>query len=121
MEPFTAGAYEEPTGGRTSNLQPAIPQFKSSTALPIPSLPIIVPAGMQSVEIGVSIDTHDDCLAVDDEMLLTVLQRSLNDPREALRPVVPASGNQPHPIALALHPLIPKNEGCSKSRMNMSR
>jgi len=43
---------------------------------------------MQSVEIGVSIDAQDNRLAIDDEMLLAVLQRSLNDPGEALRPIV---------------------------------
>jgi len=50
-----------------------------------------------------AVHTQDDCLAIDDELLLAVLQRSLNDPGEALCPIVSASGNQPHPITVALH------------------
>jgi hypothetical protein len=36
----------------------------------------------------VTIDAADNGLAIDDEPFLPVLQRSLYDPRKALRPVV---------------------------------
>jgi hypothetical protein len=58
---------------------------------------------MERIEIGIAIDAQDDILAIDDEMLLAVLQRSLNDPRKSLCPIVSASGNQPNPIAIALN------------------
>jgi hypothetical protein len=58
---------------------------------------------MQRVEIGITVNAQDDRLAIDDELLLAVLQRSFNDPGEALCPVVSASGNQRHPIAVALN------------------
>jgi hypothetical protein len=35
---------------------------------------------MERVEIGDTVETEDDRLAVDDEMLLTVLQGGFNDP-----------------------------------------
>jgi hypothetical protein len=41
-----------------------------------------MPAGMQSVEIGVSVHTQDVRLAIDDELLLAVLQRGLDSPPE---------------------------------------
>jgi hypothetical protein len=50
-----------------------------------------------------AVHTQDDCLAIDDELLLAVLQSGFNDPGEALRPIVPAASNQPHPIAIALN------------------
>jgi hypothetical protein len=58
---------------------------------------------MQRVEIGIAVNAQDDRLAIDDEMLLSVLQCSFDNPGEALRPIVPAASNQPHPTALALH------------------
>jgi hypothetical protein len=63
----------------------------------------VVPAGMQGIEIGITVNAQDDCLAIDDELLLPVLQGSFNDPGKALCPIVSASGNQPHPIAVALN------------------
>jgi len=43
-------------------------------------------------------------LAVDDEAPLPVVQGSFDDPRISLCPVVTASGDQPHAVAVALHP-----------------
>jgi hypothetical protein len=37
-------------------------------------------------------------------MPLAVLQRRLDDPRETLGPIVAATGDQPHTIAVALQP-----------------
>ena len=62
-----------------------------------------MPAGMQSVEIGVSIDAKDDSLAIDDELLLAVLQSGFNDPGETLGPIVPAASDQPYPIGVAFN------------------
>ena len=50
---------------------------------------IVVPAGMQRVEVLDAVNAQDDRLTVDDEPLLPVLQRRLHDPRIALGPVVP--------------------------------
>jgi len=36
--------------------------------------PFVVPAGMQRVEIGVSVNAQDDCLAVDHEMAGSIAQ-----------------------------------------------
>jgi len=33
---------------------------------------VVVPAGMQCVEIGIAVNAQDYCLAIDDEMLLAV-------------------------------------------------
>jgi len=63
----------------------------------------IVLAGMQRIEIGIAIDAQDDRLAINDEMLLAILQGGFNDPRKALCPIVPAASNQPYPIAVALN------------------
>jgi hypothetical protein len=46
---------------------------------------------MQGVEIGVAVHTQDDCLAINDEMPLAVLQSGYNDPGKAFRPVVSAA------------------------------
>ena len=62
-----------------------------------------MPARLQSVEIGVSIDAQDDSLAIDDELLLAVLQSGFNDPGETLCPIVSAARDQPNPIAVALN------------------
>jgi hypothetical protein len=48
--------------------------------------------GMQRIEIRVSVNTKDDSLAIDDEMLLAVLPRGFDNPWEALCPIVSASG-----------------------------
>jgi hypothetical protein len=37
---------------------------------------------MQGVEVGNTIDPEDDGLAIDNELLLPVLQRGLDNPRE---------------------------------------
>jgi hypothetical protein len=41
---------------------------------------VIVLAGMQSVEIGDAVDAKDHRFAIDDELLVSVLQRGLDDP-----------------------------------------
>ena len=57
---------------------------------------------MQSVEIGIAINAKDDGLAIDDELLLAVLQRSFDDPGEAAGPVVTTPGDQADAIAIQL-------------------
>jgi len=49
-------------------------------------------AGVQRVEIGVSINAKDDRFIVDYEMLVAVLQRGLDDPGIAPGPVIAAPG-----------------------------
>lgn len=61
----------------------------------------VVLAGMQRVEIRDAVEAEDDGLAIDDELLLPVLQRGLYDPRIALGPVITVAGDQPHTIAIA--------------------
>jgi hypothetical protein len=58
---------------------------------------------MQGIEIRIAVNAQDDGLAVNHEMLLAVPQRSFNDPRISLGPIVSAASNQPHPIAVALN------------------
>jgi hypothetical protein len=41
-------------------------------------------AGVQGVEVGAAVDAEHHGLAVDDEMLLPVLQRGLDDPLDRL-------------------------------------
>ena len=59
---------------------------------------------MQCVEIGAAVDAQDHSFPVHHKSALPVLQRGLNNPRVALRPVVPAFGDQPHARAIALQP-----------------
>ena len=59
---------------------------------------------MQRVEIGDAVDAEHDRFAVDNELLVFVLQRRLDDPRIALAPVITAARDQPHAIAVALDP-----------------
>jgi hypothetical protein len=59
---------------------------------------------MQRAKIGDAIDAEDHRFAVDNELLVSVLQRRLDDPRIALGPVVAAPRDQPHAIAVALDP-----------------
>jgi len=49
-----------------------------------------------------AVDAENDRLAIDDELLLAVLERGFDNPRIAVRPIVPVAGNQPHAIAAAL-------------------
>ena len=58
---------------------------------------------MQGVEIGIAVNAQDDGLAIDDKMLLPVLQRRFNNPGVVLCPIVSTTSNQPHAIAVALH------------------
>jgi hypothetical protein len=62
----------------------------------------IVPAGMQGIEIGISVNAQDNRLAIDYEMLLAVLQCSFDDPGEAAGPVVTTPGDQADAIAIQL-------------------
>lgn len=48
-------------------------------------------AAVEGIEIRVSIDAQDDRLAIDDEMLLAVLQSGFDNPGEAFCPVVAAA------------------------------
>ena len=59
-------------------------------------------ARVQRVEIGDAIDAEDHRLAIDDELLDPVLERGFDNPRIAVRPIVPVAGNQPHAIAIPL-------------------
>ena len=47
-------------------------------------------ARVQSVEIGNAVDAEHGGFAVDDELLVSVLQRGLDDPGIALAPVITA-------------------------------
>jgi hypothetical protein len=58
---------------------------------------------MQRVEIGDAIDAQDDRLAVDRKLLDAVLQGGLGNPWIALRPIIAAARDQPHPIAITLN------------------
>jgi hypothetical protein len=53
--------------------------------------------------VAVYINAKNDSLAVNDEVLLSVFQRGLRNPGEALAPVITALGDQPDPIAVALY------------------
>src|ERR1700722_7606258 len=64
----------------------------------------IVLVRMQGIEIRNAIDTKNDRLAIDDELLHAVLERRLDDPWTALRPIGPVAGDQAHAIAVALDP-----------------
>ena len=63
---------------------------------------VIVFARMESIEVRNAVDPKDHGLAIDNELLHAVLQRSLGDPWIALGPVVAVAGDQPHTIAVAL-------------------
>jgi hypothetical protein len=58
---------------------------------------------MQRIEVGHPIHAQDHSLAIDDEMLLAVLERGLGDPREALGPLIAAARDQADTINIALH------------------
>jgi len=56
---------------------------------------------MQRIEIGDAVDAEDNGLAIDDELLMPVPQRALDDPRITAAPVVAVPGNQAHAVAIA--------------------
>lgn len=62
----------------------------------------IVLAGMKRVPVGIAINTQDDSLAIDDELLLSVFQSRFSNPGEAFCPIIAAPRDQPHTIAAAL-------------------
>jgi hypothetical protein len=55
---------------------------------------------LPEIEVGDAIDPEHDGLAVDDKMLLPVLERSFGDPGIAPRPVMAAFGDEPHAVVL---------------------
>ena len=59
-------------------------------------------AGMDGVEIRDAVNAENDRLAIDDELLVSVLQRRLDDPRITLCSVVAAARDQAHASAVAL-------------------
>ena len=63
---------------------------------------VVVSVGMQGVEVGIAVDAADDGLTIDHKMALPIPARGLDNARVALRPVVPALGDQPHAITVAL-------------------
>jgi hypothetical protein len=50
-----------------------------------------------------AVNAEDDGLAIDDKNAFAGSSAQPQDPGEALCPIVSASGNQPHPITVALH------------------
>jgi hypothetical protein len=58
---------------------------------------------MKRVEIGDPVNTQDDRFTLDYKMLVAVLQRRLGNPREAPGPIISASSDERHTIAIALH------------------
>ena len=57
---------------------------------------VIMLARVQGVEVRGAVDAEHHGLAVDDELLLAVLQRGLDDPGVSLGPVVAVAGEEPH-------------------------
>jgi hypothetical protein len=56
---------------------------------------------VQGVEVGDAVDAKHDGLAIDDELLVPVLQRAIHDPRIASGLVVAVPGEQVDAIAVA--------------------
>src|SRR3981189_162847 len=56
---------------------------------------VIMPAGVQTVEIGDAVDAQQHRLAIDDERSRSVLQRGLDDQRITISPVVSVAGAEP--------------------------
>jgi hypothetical protein len=56
-----------------------------------------------SLHIAVEHKAQDDSLAIDHKLLDAVLQGGLGHPRVALRPVIAATRDQPHPAAITLN------------------
>ena len=56
-----------------------------------------------SLHIAVEHKAQDDSLAIDHKLLDAVLQGGLGHPRVALRPVIAATRDQPHPVAITLN------------------
>lgn len=61
-----------------------------------------MPTGMQRVEIGNSVSPQDYSFPIDDELVLPVLQRGLDNPGTP-GPIVSASSDEPHTIAVSLN------------------
>jgi hypothetical protein len=62
----------------------------------------VMPAGMQHVKIGNAVDAKDHGFAVDHKLTDAVFQSGLTDPREAARPVIATTADQPHAVAVTL-------------------
>jgi hypothetical protein len=63
---------------------------------------VFMPAAVQRVEVGNAVDAEHHGFAIDHELLESIFQCHLNDPRIAAGPVVAASGDQAHAVAVAL-------------------
>jgi hypothetical protein len=64
---------------------------------------VIVPAGVQAVEVRDAVDAEQDRLAIDDEGPAAVAQRGLYDQRITVGLVVAVAREQPHVVAFALN------------------
>jgi hypothetical protein len=60
-------------------------------------------AEIERIEVGNTVNTEHYGLAVDDEPLLPVIERGLDDPRGAVAPGVPVAGEQPDAIAVPVY------------------
>jgi hypothetical protein len=49
---------------------------------------VVMPTRVQRVKVGDAVGARDHRLAIDDELLVPVLQRGLDDPREVAGPVI---------------------------------
>ena len=58
---------------------------------------------MQRAEIGIAIDAEHDRLAVEDELFAAQLVRGLDNPGEAVSPIVAALGDEAHALAVPDH------------------
>jgi hypothetical protein len=64
---------------------------------------VVVLSGTQGVEIRDAIRPEHDGLAIEDELLVSVLQRGLDDPGIALRPVIATARDQTNVITVAVN------------------
>ena len=64
---------------------------------------VIMPAGVQTVEIGDAVDAQQHRLAIDDERSRSVLQRGHDDQRITISPVGSVADEQPHAFTFALN------------------
>src|SRR6266566_6772820 len=65
---------------------------------------VIVLSRMQGVEIGDAVDAENDRFTVNDELLLLVLQRGLDDPGITAGPIIAVARDQAHALSVALQP-----------------
>jgi len=65
---------------------------------------IVMLPGMQRIGVGDTIDAEHHRLTINDELLVPVLQRTLDNPRIALGPVVAAMSDQANAITVMFQP-----------------